>query len=100
LIRRFVSKRISDFVNETLKTEDVLQELAFVAFVVGHSSRLVQLTALASVKVISIEHQTGNPTLDTYVGSHTISTAAVHSSMVISFSLAKSCKCLIKPGMI
>ena len=30
---------------------------------------------------------------------HTISTAAVHSSTVISFSLAKSCKCLSKLGI-
>jgi hypothetical protein len=31
--------------------------------------------------------------------NHTISTAAVHSSTVISFSLAKSCKCLSKLGI-
>jgi hypothetical protein len=34
LISRLISKRVSDFVHETFESEDVLQELAFVALVV------------------------------------------------------------------
>ena len=48
LISRFVSKCIGDFVDETFESEDVLQKLAFVAFVVGHSARGVQLEKITS----------------------------------------------------
>jgi hypothetical protein len=46
LIGRLVGERVSDFVHETFESEDVLQELAFVAFVVGHSACGVQLELL------------------------------------------------------
>jgi hypothetical protein len=50
LISRLISKRVSDFVHETFESEDVLQELAFVAFVVGHSACCVQLKSHTSAE--------------------------------------------------
>jgi hypothetical protein len=46
LISRLVGERVSDFVHETFEPEDILQELAFVAFVVGHSACSIQLNLL------------------------------------------------------
>jgi hypothetical protein len=55
LISSFVGERVSDFVHETFESENVLQELAFVAFVVGHPASCVQLKSLALVGSSSIK---------------------------------------------
>jgi hypothetical protein len=107
LIRGFVGKSISDLIDQRLKTKDILQKLTFVSLVVRHPTGLVQLedsyevnkTSESSSKIVSNEDLIGTRGKKKTALPHTISTAAVHSSTVISFSLAKSCKCLNKLGI-
>ena len=115
LVCGFVGKSVSDLVDQRLETKDILQKLAFVALVVRHPTSLVQLERSKEVsikpQVLTTLHEFASQqgfntdTKSKKRGTlrpekeHTISTAAVHSSTVISFSLAKSCKCLIKLGI-